>query len=105
MRTSLVLIVFVLPLLAATLFAAGGGDITFNPPTTDPVLFSHDHHLKLRGLKCAACHFNKFAKGASYEMKKELITKRGFCMHCHNGMKGFDVDSAKNCTRCHKKPS
>jgi hypothetical protein len=36
-------------------------------------------------------------------MKKEAITKRDFCEHCHNGMKGFDAGSSKNCTRCHKK--
>jgi hypothetical protein len=36
-------------------------------------------------------------------MKKESITKRDFCEHCHNGMKGFDAGSAKNCSRCHKK--
>jgi c(7)-type cytochrome triheme protein len=84
-------------------FAAGGGDITFKVPNTDPVHFSHDYHLKLRGLKCTACHFNKFARGATYEMKKGSITKREFCVHCHNGMKGFDLDSAKNCVRCHIK--
>jgi len=90
-----------LPVPAA--FAAGGGDITFTPKNADPVHFSHDYHLKQRGLKCAACHFQKFAKGVGYEMKKEEITKNGFCVHCHNGMKAFDAASDKNCTRCHKK--
>src|SRR5512138_550589 len=99
------------PLLAAAVMiacaipvlAAGGGDITFNLTKADPVHFSHDYHLKLRGLKCAACHFQKFSKGASYEMNKSAITKQDFCAHCHNGMKGFDVGAAKNCARCHKK--
>ncbi len=98
----LILAAGLLPLPAA--MAAGGGDIIFSPPNTDPVLFSHDYHLKQRGLKCAACHFQKFAKStAGYEMKKETITKNGFCANCHNGMKSFDVSSAKNCTRCHRK--
>jgi c(7)-type cytochrome triheme protein len=83
--------------------AAGGGDITFSPPKADPVVFSHDHHLKVRGLKCAACHFSKFSRGAGYEMQKETINKRDFCAHCHNGMKAFDLDAANNCVRCHKK--
>lgn len=86
-------------------YAAGGGDITFTPPNIEPVKFSHDYHLKARGLKCAACHFQKFSKGQGYEMKKETITKRDFCVHCHNGMKGFDAASVKNCSRCHNKQS
>lgn len=87
----------------ATVLASGGGDITFTPPNIDPVKFSHDYHLKARGLKCAACHFQKFSKGQGYEMKRETITKRDFCVHCHNGMKGFDAAAVKNCTRCHNK--
>ncbi len=104
MRSSILFLVIstlLLPVPAA--LAAGGGDILFTPPNVDPVTFSHDYHLKLRGLRCAACHFQKFAKGAGYEMKRETITKNGFCEHCHNGMKAFDVASEKNCTRCHKK--
>ena len=104
MRRTIVLIASLLILVpASTAFSAGGGDITFEVKGADPVHFSHDFHLKLRGLKCSACHFQKFAKGASYEMKKESITKRGFCVHCHNGLKGFDLDSEKNCIRCHSK--
>jgi c(7)-type cytochrome triheme protein len=102
-RSLLPFLVASLACFSSAVFAAGGGDITFDVKNADPVHFSHDHHLKLRGLKCSACHFNKFAKGATYEMKKETITKRDFCVHCHNGMKGFDVDAPKNCTRCHKK--
>lgn len=86
-----------------TVFAIGGGDITFELKNADPVRFSHDFHLKIRGLKCSACHFARFAKGASYAMKKESITKRDFCGHCHNGLKGFSTDNEKNCTRCHSK--
>jgi hypothetical protein len=36
-------------------------------------------------------------------MKREKMTKRDFCEHCHNGLKGFDARSEKNCSRCHKK--
>ncbi|MDA8098692.1 MAG: hypothetical protein M0042_03620 [Nitrospiraceae bacterium] len=104
MRTAiLVLVSVVIVLGTGTVFAMGGGDITFKLKNADNVIFSHDYHLKLRGLKCAACHFQKFAKGQGYEMKKESITKRDFCEHCHNGMKGFDVSNVNNCVRCHKK--
>ncbi len=104
MRNTLLVLVItavLLPLPAA--LGAGGGDIVFTPKNADPVQFSHDYHLKLRGLKCAACHFQKFMKGAGYQMKKEEITKNAFCVHCHNGMKAFDASNDKNCTRCHKK--
>lgn len=102
-NAALFLAVMTLLCPAGTIIAAGGGDIAFNLTKVDPVRFSHDYHLKLRGLKCAACHFNKFSKGSGYEMKKESITKRDFCEHCHNGMKAFDAAGTKNCARCHRK--
>jgi len=82
----------------------GKGNITFTPSNAAPVVFSHDFHTKMRGVKCAACHFESFsASGNSFQMKKEKLTKRDFCEHCHNGMKSFDAKSEKNCGRCHKK--
>ena len=82
----------------------GGGDVTFKPANTDPVVFSHDYHMKDRGIKCMACHFKTFAAvEGGYQIKKEKLNKRDFCQHCHNGMKGFDVTSTSNCMRCHKK--
>ncbi len=91
-------------LLQGSAYAVGGGDITFKPAKIDPVHFSHDYHMKTRGIKCAACHFSQFSKdGGGYLMKKEKINKQEFCGHCHNGMKAFDLTSDKNCGRCHKK--
>ena len=89
--------------VGSTVLGIGGGDITFKPAGVEPVMFSHDHHAKSRGIKCAACHFQRFSKGQGYEMTKETLTKRDFCSHCHNGMKSFDAASTKNCSRCHKK--
>jgi len=104
MRRAELLITLITTLfIASSVWAIGGGDITFKLANADPVQFSHDYHAKSRGLKCAACHFNRFARGTGYEMTKEAITKRGFCEHCHNGMKGFDAASDRNCARCHKK--
>lgn len=89
---------------ADVLIAAGGGDITFTPPNVDPVLFSHDTHTKFRGVRCMACHFEQFSAGKNgYSIKKEKLSKRDFCGHCHNGLKAFDDESAKNCVRCHRK--
>lgn len=83
---------------------AVAGDIEFRPPNTDPVLFSHEVHTKAKGIRCGACHFRMFEKvGGSYQMKKEKLIKRDFCLYCHNGMKGFDAQDPKNCGRCHKR--
>ena len=90
--------------ISFSVLAAGGGDITFSPTNMDPVHFSHDYHLNIRGIKCAACHFPTFAQdAASFQIKKEMLNKRDFCGHCHNGMKGFNLESEKNCSRCHHK--
>ena len=88
----------------AALATTGGGNITFTPANIEPVHFSHDYHLKTVGIKCMACHFQKFSKsGGGYQMVRGKMTKRDFCSHCHNGLKGFDADSEKNCKRCHSK--
>jgi len=89
---------------AAAFAASGGGDITFTPKNSNRVVFSHDYHLKTIGIKCMACHVQKFSKtGSGYQMAREKITKSDFCRHCHNGLKGFDTQSDKNCIRCHTK--
>ena len=101
-----ILLVIALTAIRASALAVDGGDITFKPAGIDPVHFNHDYHLKTRGLKCSACHFLTFARDAgSFQIKKEKLNKRDFCGHCHNGMKGFDAGSDKNCTLCHKKGS
>lgn len=89
---------------SAPVFSAAGGDITFSPAKVAPVRFSHDMHTKFRGVRCMACHFDRFSSGnGSYVIRKETMNKRDFCGHCHNGMKAFDQGSAGNCGRCHKK--
>ena len=100
------LFVILLPFLAypAASAAVGGGDITFTAKGADPVLFSHDYHAKSKGIKCAACHFERFAAGTGgFNIHKGKLNKREFCGHCHNGMKSFDLENQQNCARCHKK--
>ena len=103
-RVALLLLTFFsLPALAAD-NAASKGNITFELKNAAPVLFSHDHHTKARGVKCQACHYQSFSSGSgSFQMRRDKLTKRDFCEHCHNGLKGFDAKSEKNCMRCHQK--
>lgn len=98
--------------IALFLFSAGswshaavnGGDITFTPKGNDPVIFSHDYHAKSKGIKCMACHFDRFAVGSGgFKIDKGKLNKREFCGHCHNSMKAFDLENQQNCSRCHKK--
>jgi c(7)-type cytochrome triheme protein len=104
-RTIALLMLVCLPLSAlAAANAATKGNITFEPKNAAPVLFSHEHHIKTRGVKCQACHYQSFSSGgSSFQMKRDKLTKRDFCEHCHNGLKGFDAKSEKNCMRCHQK--
>lgn len=100
------LVVFSLLFSSVAFSQANRGDITFTLKNAAPVHFSHDYHTKKRGVKCAACHFQTFAESRSvdgFRMNKAKITKRDFCRHCHNGLKGFNADSEKNCDRCHRK--
>ncbi|MDH4162359.1 MAG: hypothetical protein OEW15_06675 [Nitrospirota bacterium] len=93
---------FVIPIAAAAQ-KVGGGDIKFTPKNASPVTFSHELHVKGKGIKCTGCHYQIFqmAQG-SYKMDMSKITKGDFCGKCHNGQKSFDVKGSENCAKCHK---
>jgi c(7)-type cytochrome triheme protein len=98
----LLVVCLVLPYAAAAQ-KVGGGDIKFTPKNASPVMFSHEAHVKDKGIKCTGCHYQIFqmAQG-SYKMDMSKLTKGDFCGKCHNGQKSFDVKSTENCARCHK---
>ena len=81
----------------------GGGDIKFTPRNALPVNFSHEAHVKGKGIKCSGCHYQIFqmAQG-SYKIDMSKLTKGDFCGKCHNGQKSFDVTAKENCVKCHK---
>ena len=106
MIKKLVLPALVLFITMTTVGAAenvGGGDIKFTPKNANPVTFSHEAHVKSKGIKCTGCHYQIFhmAQG-SYKMDMAKLTKGDFCGKCHNGQKSFDVKSPDNCVKCHK---
>jgi c(7)-type cytochrome triheme protein len=105
MKRTLVLGLVLLLLVPAAAFAekVGGGDLTFNPKGASPVVFSHQIHVTVKGLKCTGCHYHVFQMTqGSYKMDMNKMTKGDFCGKCHNGTKSFDVKDAKNCAKCHK---
>jgi c(7)-type cytochrome triheme protein len=105
MKRMLVTVLFAFLVLPAAALAqkVGGGDINFTPKNAGPVLFSHQKHIKDKGIKCTGCHYEIFqmAQG-SYKMDMTKLTKGDFCGTCHNGQKSFDVKTPENCVKCHK---
>jgi c(7)-type cytochrome triheme protein len=83
--------------------AVGGGDIEYKPKGAGAVVFRHEYHVSIKGMKCKDCHTGKFQMGgASYKMDMAMLTKGQFCGSCHDGSKGFDLKAAENCKRCHQ---
>ncbi len=81
----------------------GGGDVEYKPKGAGKVLFQHEYHVKLKGMRCNSCHYKPFQMSTgSYKMKMETLTKGQFCGLCHNGKDAFDLVSEKNCKRCHE---
>jgi c(7)-type cytochrome triheme protein len=81
--------------------AAETKDIKFSFKNADPVVFSHELHLKKYNNNCRICHdaiFNLRNK-KHYTMAEMEKTKS--CGACHSGMKAFSVASEKDCSRCH----
>jgi c(7)-type cytochrome triheme protein len=100
-----VAVLFIILLLPASAFAqkVGGGDIIFSPKNAGPVQFSHQKHVKEKGIKCTGCHYQIFQMSqGSYKMDMNKLTKGEFCGTCHNGQRSFDVKSPENCGKCHK---
>lgn len=82
----------------------GGGDVTYAPKGAGKVLFQHEYHVKLKGMKCNNCHYKTFQMrgGDAYKMDMGTLTKGQFCGICHDGKKAFDVKAPQGCVRCHK---
>jgi len=81
--------------------AAETKDIKFNLKNANPVVFSHEFHLKQYNNNCKMCHdaiFNLRDK-KRYTMAEMKKTKS--CGACHSGVKAFSVASEKSCSRCH----
>ncbi len=105
MRTIIAVSILVCLVVPAIAIAqkVGGGDLTFTPKGAAQVVFSHNTHVTVKGLKCTGCHYQVFQMTqGSYKMDMSKMTKGDFCGKCHNGQKSFDVKDTKNCSKCHK---
>lgn len=100
---AVVLFAIYLSIPTAAQAPVGGGDLTFTPKDSLPVIFSHEKHLKGKAIKCADCHYQFFQMAhGSYKMDMEKMNKAMFCGSCHNGQKAFDVKDTQKCSLCHR---
>ena len=89
-------------LLATTVFAGGGKDITLKNKGGD-VVFSHATHVDGMKLACIDCHDKLFINSKRHKKVSRKEMKNGkSCGLCHNGKRAFSVKN--DCARCHKKP-
>jgi c(7)-type cytochrome triheme protein len=87
---------------ASSAAAAETKDIRFTFKNAEPVVFSHEFHLKKYNNNCRMCH------NALYDLRKRThytmaeMEKTKSCGACHSGVKAFSVAADKDCIRCHK---
>lgn len=96
----LALLLFLMSVVCAG--AAETKNIKYSFKNADPVVFSHEFHLKKYYNNCKICH------DAIYNLKNRKhftmaeMEKTKSCGACHSGMKAFSVATEKDCVRCHK---
>ena len=82
--------------------AAETKDIKFSFKNSEPVVFSHDFHLKKYNNNCKICHDAIFNIKNRKHFTMAEMEKTKSCGACHSGMKAFSVASEKDCVKCHK---
>ncbi len=98
----IMLAVFSTLLLTVMAHAKETKDILFRFNNAEPVVFSHDIHLRKYSNNCRICH------NAIYNLKQHKrftmaeMEKTKSCGACHSGIKAFSVADEKDCIRCHK---
>jgi len=84
------------------LWAVETKDIKFPLKNAEPVVFSHEVHLRKYSNNCRICHnaiFN-LKNRRHYTMAEMEKTKS--CGACHSGVKAFSVADEKSCVNCHQ---
>ena len=77
-------------------------DIKFALKNADPVVFSHEVHLKKYNNNCKVCHDAIFSLRNRKRFTMAEMEKTKSCGACHSGVKAFSVATEKDCIRCHK---
>jgi c(7)-type cytochrome triheme protein len=77
-------------------------DIQFTFKNADPVVFSHDFHLKKYNDNCKICHNAIFNLKERRRFTMAEMEKTRSCGACHTGVKAFSVSDSDSCRKCHK---
>jgi len=81
--------------------AAETRDIQFKFKNANPVVFSHELHLKQYHNNCRMCHDAIFSLNNKKRYTMAEMEKTKSCGACHSGVRAFSVASEKDCSRCH----
>src|ERR1700681_2468798 len=81
--------------------AAETKDIKFKFKNSEPVVFSHEFHLKQYNNNCRICHDTIFNLRNKKRYTMAEMEKTKSCGACHSGIKAFSVASEKECSHCH----
>lgn len=76
-------------------------DIKFKLKNSEPVVFSHELHLKKYNNNCRMCHDAIFSLKNKKRYTMAEMEKTKSCGACHTGIKAFSVSTEKDCSRCH----
>lgn len=101
LKRILLLATAVCMLSVASAGAAETKDIKFTFRNADPVVFSHDFHLKKYNNNCRICHDAIFNMRNKKHFTMAEMSRTKSCGACHSGVKAFSVSSEKDCSRCH----
>lgn len=101
LKQILLLVVSLFMLSAVSADAAETKDIQFKFKNANPVVFSHEIHLKKYNNNCRMCHDAIFSLRNKKHYTMAEMEKTKSCGACHSGVRAFSVASEKDCSRCH----
>jgi c(7)-type cytochrome triheme protein len=95
----MMLLLLLLPVLPALLYAREFKVITYSTENAGKVRFDHEIHLKKLGNNCTVCHNSIFGiSGMNPRVTMSKMREGKSCGACHNKTRAFDLSE---CTRCH----
>lgn len=101
LKRILMLVIAVCMLSVVCADAAETKNIFFRFKNSEPVVFSHEYHLKKYHNNCRICHDAIFNLRNKKHYTMADMEKTKSCGACHSGVKAFSVSSEKDCSRCH----
>jgi len=102
LKRTLFLVATLLLLSVTGAVAVETKDIKFTFKNSEPVVFSHEFHLRKYNNNCRICHDAIFSLKNRKRFTMAEMEKTKSCGSCHSGYKAFSVSSEKDCVKCHK---